>query len=233
MELETLQKKMKSKLTKSRYQHTLGVMYTAAALAMKHQEDIPKAMTAGLLHDCAKCYSDDEKHRLCRKYHIILSSAERRNPSLIHAKLGAYMAEHKYEVQDSKVLDAISFHTTGRPDMTVLEKIIYIADFIEPNRPAFPGLDMIRKTSFENLDYAVYLTAKSTLEYLQKLHATIDSGTEQTFLFYKKMVEQEKSEQAREEDVAEKSVKKRKKEDKRRNALWNKQKKWQKLHMKH
>lgn len=228
MELEKLQKKMKSKLTKIRYQHTLGVMYTAAALAMRHNADIQDAMLAGLLHDCAKCYSDEKKDKMCQKNHIILTAAEHRNPSLIHAKLGAYLAEHKYEVTKANILDAISFHTTGRPDMTLLEKIIYIADFIEPNRINFPGLDIIRRVSFEDIDYAVYLTVQSTLDYLRSLHVSIDSGTEQTYLYYKQLLDSKKGEADRIEDVRDIKKPIGHKVMKRSVKKWNKQKKWQK-----
>ena len=81
-----LQHKMKKKLDVYRYEHTLGVMYTAAALAMCHGTDIEEALLAGLLHDCAKCYPDEKKLELCRKHHVVLTDVERENTALIHAK---------------------------------------------------------------------------------------------------------------------------------------------------
>ena len=91
-----LQHKMKKKLDAFRYEHTLGVMYTSAALAMCHEVDLNEALLAGLLHDCAKCYSDEKKFDLCEKYHISLTEIEQKNTALIHAKLGAVLAKEKY-----------------------------------------------------------------------------------------------------------------------------------------
>ena len=98
--IQKMQKKLKSHLDKERYEHTLGVMYTAAAMAMCHGEDMEKALTAGLLHDCAKCIPGDKKLRLCGRYHLSISEAEESNPSLLHAKLGAYLAAKKYPGED-------------------------------------------------------------------------------------------------------------------------------------
>lgn len=113
--IQKMQKKLKSHLDKERYEHTLGVMYTAAAMAMCHGEDMEKALTAGLLHDCAKCIPGDKKLRLCGRYHLSISEAEASNPSLLHAKLGAYLAAKKYHVRDRDILNSIASHTTGRP----------------------------------------------------------------------------------------------------------------------
>ena len=81
-----IRRKMMTELDKDRYEHTLGVMYTAASLAMRYDEDIEKALIAGLLHDCAKCLSGDTKIKLCKKYHLNVSEVEKENPSLLHAK---------------------------------------------------------------------------------------------------------------------------------------------------
>ena len=93
--MDEIRKSLKKELDKSRYEHTMGVMYTAAALAMAHGADQKKAMLAGLLHDCAKCIPNEEKMELCKKYHIELTQAEIDNPALIHAKLGAFLARKK------------------------------------------------------------------------------------------------------------------------------------------
>ena len=132
--MDEIRKSLKKELDKSRYEHTMGVMYTAAALAMAHGVDQKKAMLAGLLHDCAKCIPNEEKMELCKKYHIELTQAEIDNPALIHAKLGAFLARKKYHVTDEELLHAILVHTTGEPGMNLLDKIIYIADYIEPGR---------------------------------------------------------------------------------------------------
>ena len=127
-ELLEIRKKLSKKLKKDRFEHTIGVMYTAASLAMCYGEDVEKALTAGLLHDCAKYCSSEDQIVLCRKHGIELTESELEMPALIHAKLGAYLASHKYKIKDPDILDAITYHTTGRPGMTMLEKIIYIAE---------------------------------------------------------------------------------------------------------
>ena len=154
--IQKMQKKLKSHLDKERYEHTLGVMYTAAAMAMCHGEDMEKALTAGLLHDCAKCIPGDKKLRLCGRYHLSISEAEASNPSLLHAKLGAYLAAKKYHVRDRDILNAIASHTTGRPDMSTLEKIIYIADYMEPGRDELPNMAEVRRLAFHDLDGCLY-----------------------------------------------------------------------------
>ena len=142
--LHKIRKKIKSELDKARYEHTVGVMYTAASLAMCHGADIEQAMTAGLLHDCAKCIPTEGKIKLCSKYHLNISEVEYANPSLLHAKLGAALAARKYKVKDRDIIKAIASHTTGRPQMSLLEKIIYIADYIEPGRTELPNMAGVR-----------------------------------------------------------------------------------------
>ena len=126
MDLKDIKKKVKKSMDKQRYDHTKGVMYTAGCLAMANEYPIDKAMLAGLLHDCAKCIPGHTKIRMCEKYNLEISEIERKNPSLLHAKLGAYLAKDKYDIEDEEILMAIRSHTTGRPGMSLLEKIVYI-----------------------------------------------------------------------------------------------------------
>lgn len=184
-DLKLLQKQMKEELSDDRFEHTLGVMYTAESLAMRYGVDMTKAAVAGLLHDCAKCIPNSQKIRLCKKYDIEVTENEEKNPSLLHAKLGALLAQKAYGVDDSEILNAIRWHTTGKPDMTMLEKIIYMADYIEPNRDKAPNLREIRKLSFENLEEALYQVLESTLSYLSNRPDTIDPMTQLSFDFYK------------------------------------------------
>ena len=185
-ELLEIRKDLSKKLKKERFEHTIGVMYTAASLAMRYGADIQKALTAGLLHDCGKYCSAKEQIKLCRKYDIQLTESELEMPALVHAKLGAYLARHKYKVKDQEILDAITWHTTGRPGMTLLEKIIYIADYIEPNRRIIPGLKEIRSIVFQDIDQAVYLSAKNTVRYLDDGGKAVDPMTVSTCDYYKK-----------------------------------------------
>ncbi|HJB94372.1 MAG TPA: bis(5'-nucleosyl)-tetraphosphatase (symmetrical) YqeK [Candidatus Mediterraneibacter intestinigallinarum] len=181
-----IRKNLSKKLKKERFEHTIGVMYTAASLAMCYGEDIEKALTAGLLHDCGKFCPAKEQIRLCEKYAISLSESELAMPALIHAKLGAYLAENKYKIKDREILDAITWHTTGRPAMTMLEKILYIADYIEPNRKIIPGLEEIRGIVFQDIDRAIYLSAKRTVRYLEDGGKSVDPMTVSTCEYYKK-----------------------------------------------
>lgn len=184
-DLKLLQKQMKEELLEDRYEHTLGVMYTAEALAMRYGVDMTKAAVAGLLHDCAKCIPNNQKIKLCKKHNLEISEMEKKNPSLLHAKLGAYMAKKVYGVSDEEVISAIRWHTTGKPDMSMLDIIIYMADYIEPNRDKAPNLKEIRKLCFENIEEALYEVLKSTLNYLEDRPDAIDPMTRETYLFYK------------------------------------------------
>lgn len=186
MDFTDIRKKLKKDLDKARYEHTKGVMYTAGCLAMAHGYPVDKAMLAGLLHDCAKCMPHEEKIELCNKHHIIISQVELDNPSLLHAKAGMALAEEKYDVTNPEILHAIKVHTTGEPDMNLLDKIIYIADYIEPNRTEAPHLEEIRRIAFSNLDECIAEILSDTLHYLKSKVGTIDPTTQLTYEFYKK-----------------------------------------------
>lgn len=181
---DKMKKRVQDHLDKERYEHTMGVMYTAAAMAMRYQVDMEKALIAGLLHDCAKCISSEQKLSLCKKYGIEVSALEKRNPSLLHAKLGAKLAKEKYDEKDEDVLNAITNHTTGRADMSMLEKIIFIADYIEPNRSKAPNLLEIRKMAFCDIDMALVKILQDTLKYLESTGSEIDPGTGETLEYY-------------------------------------------------
>lgn len=185
-DLEKIQKRLEKKLKKERYQHTLGVMYTAASLAMRYDENIEDAMLAGLLHDCAKFCSVKDQIKLCKKYDLELSAAELEVPALIHSRLGACLAETEYDIEDVRILDAIRYHTTGRPNMNMLEKMIYLADYIEPGRKMIPPLPEIRRLSFTDIDKAVCVCAEATLNYLKQAERAIDPMTAKTYEFYKR-----------------------------------------------
>lgn len=187
--LKSIEKKLSKELDKKRYVHTLGVAYTAVSLAMAHGDDMYDAYLAGLLHDNAKCIPTNEKRRLCKKYDIRLNDAEEKNPDLLHAKLGAVLAKEKYDVTDNFVLNAIRYHTTGKPGMTELEKIIYIADYIEPNRKMLPDLAKVRMTAFRNLNEAMVLILQGTLQYLKEKNASIDQLTQETYEYYKNLTD--------------------------------------------
>ena len=179
---------MEKTLDHKRFEHTLGVAYTATALAMCYQVDLSKAQIAGLLHDCAKCISDEKKIAICTKHNIQINAIELNNPFLLHAKVGSYMAMKKYNVHDPDIINAILNHTTGRPGMSDLEKIIYIADYIEPGRKQAPNLSEVRKLAFKDLDQALLKILGDTLKYLQDTSNAIDPMTQKTYEFYLSLV---------------------------------------------
>lgn len=183
--MNKIEKRLKKTLDRNRFEHTKGVMYTAAALAMCYGVEMEDAMLAGLLHDCAKCIPNDKKQKLADRYHLDVSESECANPSLLHAKLGALIAAKKYKIKDQEIINAISCHTTGKPGMTVLEKIIYVADYIEPGRCEAPNLAKVRKLAFTDLDECLYTILEDTLVYLRMSEKLIDPLTEKTYLYYK------------------------------------------------
>ena len=191
MELQKIRKQLSKALDNKRYEHTQGVAYTSAALAMRYGEDIKKAELAGLLHDCAKCLDNDKKIQICKKHNISISEAEERNPFLLHAKVGGYLAKTKYKVDDDEIIQAIISHTTGRPGMSLLEKIVYIADYIEPGRDRAPRLEQLRKMAFEDPDRTLFWIMEDTLAYLQAKGGTIDEMTKQAYLYYQKQESKE------------------------------------------
>ncbi|MCG6201837.1 bis(5'-nucleosyl)-tetraphosphatase (symmetrical) YqeK [Psychromonas antarctica] len=197
---EVILPKIKKQLIPKRYEHTLNVEKTAIALAEKHNGKVYDIALAALLHDNAKNFSDEEKLALCKKYHIELSKTEEINIDLVHAKLGGVLAEDDYHVENQDIINAIKYHTTGRPNMSMTEKIIYIADFIEPGRKDFPGLIEARKLADENLDAALISILSLTINYVMDRGLIIDPTTEETYEYYRKKQTPEKEEKAHRTD---------------------------------
>lgn len=190
VDIAELRTKIKKTQDKKRFEHTLGVTYTAACLAMCYDVDTERAQIAGLLHDCAKCLSNDKKVSLCKKQSIEINMTEAKNPFLLHAKAGAYLAEHKYGIGDEDILNAVRYHTTGRPGMSTLEKIVFIADYIEPGRDHSARLPELRRLAFQDLDRALIEILKDTLSYLNGLENEIDPMTRRTYDYYIKIMDE-------------------------------------------
>ncbi|HCI24223.1 MAG TPA: phosphodiesterase [Lachnospiraceae bacterium] len=188
--MKKIKKYLKKHLTKERYHHTVGVAYTAMSMSMKYNpqpdnnEFMIKAEIAGLLHDCAKCMDNDKKIRICNKNQISYSKIEAENPYLLHGKVGAYIARKEFDILDEDILNAITWHTTGRPDMSLLEKIIFVADYIEPSRRPIPELNLIRQLAFTDIDQAVIKILENTLKYLNEKGNPIDDMTQKTYDSY-------------------------------------------------
>lgn len=179
-----MQERLKDYLNRDRFIHTQGVMYTCTSLAMCHGCDLTKAQVAGLLHDCAKCIPTHKKLKICKKNNIKLSKYEEENEALLHAKVGVYIARKKYDVRDPEILSAIRFHTTGKPDMTMLEKIVYIADYIEPGRFKAKNLPQVREMAFRDLDETMYIILRDTLNYLNGTDDSLDPMTTRASEYY-------------------------------------------------
>lgn len=177
-------------LTGKRYEHTIGVAYTAMCLSMVYGVDMKKAELAGLLHDNAKCMSEEKLLKKCMKNKLEISEIEKELPYLLHAKLGAFYAREKYGIDDEEIVSAIYYHTTGRPEMNLLEKIIYVADYIEPGRDKAKNLAEIRKLAFTDIDMAIYKITGDTLGYLGGDKKKVDEMTIETYRYYKMLIEQ-------------------------------------------
>ena len=191
IDMHKIRKQLIKALDSKRYEHTQGVAYTSAALAMRYGEDVQKAELAGLLHDCAKCLDNEKKIHICKKHGIVISDAEYRNPFLLHAKVGGHLAKTKYKIEDEDIINAVLYHTTGRPGMSLLEKIVYIADYIEPGRENAPDLDTVRKLCFMDLDEALLKILEDILVHLKDSKKEIDPMTQMTYEFYKRKQSEE------------------------------------------
>ena len=183
---QKLRKQLENELKPDRFDHTLGVAYTAANMAFLYGADIEKALIAGYIHDCAKCMTHEEQIKICEKNDIEITEVERKNHSLLHAKVGMYLARTKYDVYDPEILGAIRWHTTGREDMTLLEKIVYIADFIEPNRRPLENMAEIRKEAFTDLDKCLAHILHDSVIYLKTIGKEVDEATMNAYEFYKR-----------------------------------------------
>lgn len=167
LDLDSISEILREKLDTKRYLHSLGVQKVAVDLAVRYNVSIKKAAMAGLVHDCAKNLNNNELLQLSSKFDILLDNVLRNNIKLLHGPVGAELAKYKFCIQDIDVLNAIRFHSTGRENMSPLEKIIFLADYIEPNRD-FAGVDQLRSIALSNLDKATLMAFEHTIEYVLK-----------------------------------------------------------------
>lgn len=181
-ELTWLRRQVIPMLSSQRIAHTAGCEHEAVQLAKLWGEDPEKAAVAGILHDSTKNLSYDEQLILCDKYGIILDNAQRENPKLLHAITGAALAKDRFGVSE-EISQAIRWHTTGKPDMNTLEKIIYLADYIEPTRD-FEGVERLRELAYEDLDAALALGLEMSLEELRRQNVEPHRDTVEACLWY-------------------------------------------------
>ena len=170
---------VEKQLTVSRYEHTVRVMDTALQLADIYQIDKKKAELAAIFHDYAKYRDREEMKRWIIKErlpHDLLVY----HPELWHGPVGAILVEQEVGIDDFDILNAIRWHTTGKQNMSMLEKVIFIADYIEPGRD-FPGVEEVRKMAYSDIDHACWMAAKNTIEFLMKKNQPIYPGTFQLY----------------------------------------------------
>ncbi|MDQ0216724.1 putative HD superfamily hydrolase involved in NAD metabolism [Oikeobacillus pervagus] len=170
---------VKEQITEHRYEHTLGVMETAIQLAKRYGADEKKAELAAIFHDYAKFRPKEEMKSI-----IIEQKLDQRllsfHSELWHAPVGAYLVQKEVGVGDLDILDAIRYHTSGRIDMTLLDKIVYLADYIEPGRH-FPGVEEVRELAKTNLDMALIKAISNTVQFLMKKNQPIYPDTFDTY----------------------------------------------------
>lgn len=189
-ETDKIHNQLKEDIKPKRFRHTMGVVDIAVRLALQWGCTPEKARLAALLHDCAKYIDIEHKIALCAKFDVSVSDIEINNPELLHAKAGALLAYENYKIIDTDILSAIYYHTTGKPEMSLLEQIIYVADYIEPGRKHSDKLPEYRELAMLNLNKVTALILKDNMEYLQIKHidnqTLIDPMTLETYEFYKK-----------------------------------------------
>lgn len=169
---------IRARLKESRLQHTYRVAETAVAMALREGADVRKAEIAALLHDCARNLPSERLNSLVDE--LGLPRRYRDNVNLSHSKVGAAFADRLFDIEDREILDAISYHTTGRSGMGTLEKIVFLADAIEPGRD-YPGVEAIRDAAEESLDRGCLKSLEGTIEFLKAADKFIDNDTIEAF----------------------------------------------------
>ena len=178
----SLWEKAKQYLKDSRVPHVLGCESEAVKLAERWGEDTDKASTAALLHDITKKCSYEDNLELIKKYGLELDENEMANPKLLHAKTGAALAADVFNI-GPEIAEAIKWHTTGKPNMTLLEKIIYLADYIEPTRD-FDGVEELRKLAYQDINKCMALGLKMSLEEVSSRGTKPHKNTREAFEYY-------------------------------------------------
>ncbi len=183
-DLEAIKKHLHYELTPKRFLHTRGVADEARKLAQIYDVEPEKAYLAGILHDCAKDLGKEQSFDLCQKYGVELDDVLKTQPDLIHSFLGAEVAKNEYGITDEDILNAIRYHTTGRENMSALEKIIYLADFFEPSRKPFDGIEDLKAFAYSDLDKAMDFALNHTIDYNTKKNRLIHPLSLAAAMFY-------------------------------------------------
>lgn len=184
-----IQKHLKKRLDSMRYRHSVSVSYISGSLAMAYNQDVEKAMLAGLLHDYAKNIPIEDQIDYCFKHNIILSEYEMKNKCIIHGKVGASMVMEQFHIKDEEILMAIFNHVCGRDDMGIIEKIVFVSDYIEPERKPLPRIEEIRKWAYVDIDRAVMMIYENIILYIRSQGYEIDESTKIAYDFYRRKYE--------------------------------------------
>ena len=182
--MDKLEQVVISLLKPNRVAHVLGCRDTAVELAKHWGADVTDAARAGILHDITKAIDGPLQLTLCEAYGKILSDFSRRYPKTLHALTGSLVAKRIFG-ENEAVVSAIEHHTTGKADMNLLEKIIYVADYMEPNRD-FPGVEKLRELAFSDIDAALKLGLEMTLEHLKRQGAEVSPASRDALAWFDK-----------------------------------------------
>ncbi|MBE6081273.1 MAG: HD domain-containing protein [Tissierellaceae bacterium] len=182
-----IEKRLIDDIGYKRYIHSVGVMETSVKLSKIYNCNTDKARMAGLLHDCGKLQDKKNYLKMIDDFDIILDNVMEHNTDLIHGPLGAKIAEKVYDVHDKEILSAIYYHTTGKENMSLLEKIVYIADYIEPNRD-FEGVERVRELAFVDLNESLIQSMDNTIKYIvdKKILIHLDTIKARNYLILEK-----------------------------------------------
>ncbi len=168
--------KLKQNVSSHRYSHSLGVADAAVYLAKKHGEDEESAYIAGLLHDYAKGFSKEEIEKYISQNNLLIDEIMSNVYQLLHGKIAAHIAKKEFSINNKDILNAIEYHTTGRKKMSNLEKIIYLADFIEIGRD-YVGVEELRIVAEQDLNKAVLLALNNTIKYVISIEKLLHTNT--------------------------------------------------------
>ena len=163
---------IRENLTESRFKHSINVEKEAVKLGKIYGADLKSCSIAGIAHDCVKCISDDKLLKMAQKYNIHVDDIQNASPQLLHGPVGAAFCKDVFEIYDEDILNAITYHTTGRAGMSLLEKIVYIGDLIEESRE-FEGIEDIRREVLVHLDKAILMSCNCTIKFVIQKNALI------------------------------------------------------------
>lgn len=176
LEIEEIKSRVRARLSEKRFAHTMGVADEAKRLAAKWGIDEDSAYLAGLVHDYAKEIPVSQAIEMLDSFGFHINEDLAQCPALLHGPLAAHLAERDFGIQDKDILNAVAYHTTGRCNMSILEKIIYLADFIEPHR-SFEGVETVRKLAYEDLNRAVLCEADMVIVFNIEKNVFLHSDT--------------------------------------------------------